>query len=290
MRQEKLETTRNVRVIQHKPTRSYFLNTWSIHSYDAIRSCLPQNLRNTPIRVVNVLEMRKTAVSQLRDKRAARSAPVLPTSATRAGSPAPASTTTTPVFAFDTTVKKSKPKGKGKGSSAATKRSTAAACTNSFPSSAAPLAVSPAQLDAPMPSMQIARPPYQYPQASAFIGPSQPLHSPPDYASVTNTMPTQPLPGAMVHPINFASAGHTHAAAPMPSHQWSYESDSYHTSFQASRGPALYSTQFMPAGHLHHDTTMQRYPPQAPGNIPPHSYLPLDYSPVLPQHYPSRSR
>ncbi|KAF8840259.1 hypothetical protein BDN67DRAFT_880617, partial [Paxillus ammoniavirescens] len=68
MRQEQLETKRTVPVIQHKPTQSYFLNTWSIHNYEAIQSFLPQNLRDTPVRVTDVSEAQKLAISQLHDK------------------------------------------------------------------------------------------------------------------------------------------------------------------------------------------------------------------------------
>ncbi|KIJ13256.1 hypothetical protein PAXINDRAFT_32590, partial [Paxillus involutus ATCC 200175] len=41
VRQERILTTRTKAVVKHQPTLLYFLNMYSIHNYDLIRSILP---------------------------------------------------------------------------------------------------------------------------------------------------------------------------------------------------------------------------------------------------------
>ncbi|KAH7919605.1 hypothetical protein BV22DRAFT_968262, partial [Leucogyrophana mollusca] len=70
--QERLESTVTKTVLQHKSTPHYFLNVYSIHNYVHIQSIIPTALRETPVRVTNVAEVRSNAVKQLKDKRAAK--------------------------------------------------------------------------------------------------------------------------------------------------------------------------------------------------------------------------
>ncbi|KAG1749584.1 hypothetical protein EDD22DRAFT_958012 [Suillus occidentalis] len=61
-------------VMKHEPTPKFFLNVYSIHNYEYILLIVPDTLRETPLRVVNVAEARAVALRQLRDKRAAKKA------------------------------------------------------------------------------------------------------------------------------------------------------------------------------------------------------------------------
>ncbi|KAH7928239.1 hypothetical protein BV22DRAFT_974816, partial [Leucogyrophana mollusca] len=68
LRQERTETSRTTPIINHKPTPLYFLNTYSIHNYAHIRSAVPENLCQTPLRVTNIVQVREAAVRQMQDK------------------------------------------------------------------------------------------------------------------------------------------------------------------------------------------------------------------------------
>ncbi|KAG1855245.1 hypothetical protein F4604DRAFT_2042442 [Suillus subluteus] len=74
IRQERTETSQTKALIQHKPTPKFFLNVYSIHNYEHILLVIPDTLRETPLWVVNVAEVRAVALRQLRDKRAAKKA------------------------------------------------------------------------------------------------------------------------------------------------------------------------------------------------------------------------
>ncbi|KAG1873405.1 hypothetical protein C8R48DRAFT_594331, partial [Suillus tomentosus] len=76
--QERTETARTRPVIQHKPSPFYLLNTYSIHNYAQIQSVIPQSIRETPLRVTNVAEVRLAAARQIQEKKAAKKAGEIP--------------------------------------------------------------------------------------------------------------------------------------------------------------------------------------------------------------------
>lgn len=69
MCQERLETSHTKPIIQHKLTPHYFINTYSIHNYDHINLVIPETLRESPLRVTNVAEVREMAVQQMKQKK-----------------------------------------------------------------------------------------------------------------------------------------------------------------------------------------------------------------------------
>ncbi|KAG2112621.1 uncharacterized protein F5147DRAFT_527444, partial [Suillus discolor] len=69
VRQERLETSRTKPIIQHKSTPHYFINAYSIHNYDHINSVIPETLRESPLKVTNVAEVREMAVRQMKQKK-----------------------------------------------------------------------------------------------------------------------------------------------------------------------------------------------------------------------------
>lgn len=73
LRQERILTSRTKAIVKHLPTRSFFLNTYSIHNYIHIKSVLPEALHDSPIRVADVNAIRKLAVTKLKEKRANQS-------------------------------------------------------------------------------------------------------------------------------------------------------------------------------------------------------------------------
>ncbi|KAG1844796.1 hypothetical protein DFJ58DRAFT_717578 [Suillus subalutaceus] len=70
MCQERLETSRTKPIVQHKSTPHYFVNAYSIHNYDHINLVIPEMLRESPLRVTNVAEVREIAVQQMKQKKA----------------------------------------------------------------------------------------------------------------------------------------------------------------------------------------------------------------------------
>ncbi|KAG1728357.1 hypothetical protein EDD22DRAFT_742551, partial [Suillus occidentalis] len=74
MRQERIETSRMIPTIRHKSTPNYFLNAYSIHNYSYIRLIIPETLRETPLRVTNIAEVRATAVQHMKEKKASKKA------------------------------------------------------------------------------------------------------------------------------------------------------------------------------------------------------------------------
>ncbi|KAG2145797.1 hypothetical protein DEU56DRAFT_708851, partial [Suillus clintonianus] len=74
VRQERLETRRTKPIIQHKSTPHYFINAYSIHHYDHIHLVIPEALRESPLRVTNVAEVRQMAVQHMQQKKASKKA------------------------------------------------------------------------------------------------------------------------------------------------------------------------------------------------------------------------
>ncbi|KAG2115683.1 hypothetical protein BD769DRAFT_1629900 [Suillus cothurnatus] len=72
--QERTETAHTRPVVQHQPSPFYLLNAYSIHNHTQIRSVIPQSLRDTPLRVLNVADVRLAAARQIREKKAAKKA------------------------------------------------------------------------------------------------------------------------------------------------------------------------------------------------------------------------
>ncbi|KAG2153502.1 uncharacterized protein EDB93DRAFT_1239739 [Suillus bovinus] len=70
VRQERLETSHMKRIIQHKATPHYFINTYSIHNYNHIHLAIPKMLRESLLRVTNVAEVQEMAVQQMKQKKA----------------------------------------------------------------------------------------------------------------------------------------------------------------------------------------------------------------------------
>ncbi|KAG2110584.1 uncharacterized protein F5147DRAFT_745166 [Suillus discolor] len=78
VRQERLETSRTKPIIQHKSTPHYFINAYSIHNYDHINSVIPETLRESPLRVTNVAEVREMAVRQMKQKKTLKKSDDIP--------------------------------------------------------------------------------------------------------------------------------------------------------------------------------------------------------------------
>lgn len=74
-RQERSESAKLQTSIVHASTPNYILNTYSLHNYQHILPTIPSHLRITAPRIANPEEVRKQAVKQMRDKKAAAKAP-----------------------------------------------------------------------------------------------------------------------------------------------------------------------------------------------------------------------
>ncbi|KAH7918288.1 hypothetical protein BV22DRAFT_1024813 [Leucogyrophana mollusca] len=112
LRQERITTSRTTPTVKHHPTPHYFLNVHSIHNYAHILSVIPENLREAPQRVANVDQVRKTAVHQLQQKKAAKGQePTVPGSPSI---PEPTVPSALPPAAFDREGNKPKPKARAK--------------------------------------------------------------------------------------------------------------------------------------------------------------------------------
>jgi hypothetical protein len=74
-RQERSESAKLQTSIVHASTPNYILNTYSLHNYQHILPTIPSHLCITAPRIANPKEVRKQAVKQLRNKKAAAKAP-----------------------------------------------------------------------------------------------------------------------------------------------------------------------------------------------------------------------
>ncbi|KAG2120425.1 uncharacterized protein F5147DRAFT_562462 [Suillus discolor] len=85
--QEQTKTAHTRPVIQHQPSPFYLLNAYSIHNHAQIQSVIPQSLRETPLRVPNVADVRLAAACQIREKKAAKKAGETPGAASVSAPP-----------------------------------------------------------------------------------------------------------------------------------------------------------------------------------------------------------
>ncbi|KAG2148962.1 hypothetical protein DEU56DRAFT_690332, partial [Suillus clintonianus] len=67
--QERIETSRTKPIIRHKSTPNFLLNAYSLHNYTYIHLVVSKTLRETPLRVTNVAEVRATAVQHMKEKK-----------------------------------------------------------------------------------------------------------------------------------------------------------------------------------------------------------------------------
>ncbi|KAH0825731.1 hypothetical protein J3R83DRAFT_9938 [Lanmaoa asiatica] len=77
--QERMETSRTTSVVNHKPSRNFFLNTYTLHNNVHLHALVPPNLWETPLHVPNIEQACKAAVQQLCVKRITKSGQTLDT-------------------------------------------------------------------------------------------------------------------------------------------------------------------------------------------------------------------
>ncbi|KAG2051832.1 hypothetical protein BDR06DRAFT_889037, partial [Suillus hirtellus] len=63
--QERIETSQTKATVKHKSMPNFFLNVYSVHNYTHIQRVVPDTLRETPLQVTNVAEVRTMAICQL---------------------------------------------------------------------------------------------------------------------------------------------------------------------------------------------------------------------------------
>ncbi|KAG1819450.1 hypothetical protein EV424DRAFT_1472622 [Suillus variegatus] len=74
LHQEQIQTIQTKPVVDHQPTLTpyFFLKAYSIHNCDLIWLVIPEALRESPLRVANLAEVRTLAIQQMKDKKAAK--------------------------------------------------------------------------------------------------------------------------------------------------------------------------------------------------------------------------
>lgn len=303
--QERTLTSRSRSIVQHKLTPHYFLNAYSIHNYDYICLVTPDALRETPLRVTDVAEVRALAVRQMREKRAAKKSRDVP----QQGEGGQVDNVPAPHAVFEhapTTVKiGAKPKAKASSSSVRGRKKTAPSCTSqavvappgpasplqrNAPDAAAPYQRYPAPLVGPSSAQPMYIPPQfsHHPEPQLYIPPPQSYHFPPPMIQVPHPDQSHISPQISHHPLQPHLPAPQSRLPPPQLHVPSFPSAPimWHPGHQTFSHPP-------PIPHFHHmlppnSNTFPLAGPQArPGPQPPqhHYHYASSISPFLPAPY-----